>query len=201
MYDDTHVREGLQTMTPFNPSGVFYVRDNLAAALQQFRREDEDVNIWCDAVCINQSDVKEKTAQVARMHEIYSEAEYVCVWLGAGNEETKETFEFLRSLLNLQRLDQVARTSQSKKEWLLVVRLMRNRWFSRRWIIQELVLARKATVRWGAEEMQWSNFADAIALLMTKHHEIKVSYGPLVKTSDNSNNFLYLGKAQVLICC
>jgi hypothetical protein len=70
MYDDTHVREGLQTMTPFNPSGVFYVRDNLAAALMQFRREDEDVNIWCDAICINQTDVKEKTAQVARMHEI-----------------------------------------------------------------------------------------------------------------------------------
>lgn len=195
MYDDTRVREGLQTMTPFNPSGFFYVRDNLAAALTQFRREDEDVNIWCDAVCINQEDVKEKTAQVARMHEIYSEAEYVCVWLGAGSDETKETFEFLRSLLDLQHLDKVAKLkgSQSRRDWLLVVRLMKNRWFSRRWVIQELVLARKATVRWGSEEMQWSNFADAIALLMTKHHEIKDIIGTTASFSTMQDPDAHVG--------
>jgi len=50
MYDDTGVRDGLQTMTPFNSSGTFYIRNNLAAALQQFRKENEDVNVWVDAL-------------------------------------------------------------------------------------------------------------------------------------------------------
>jgi hypothetical protein len=173
MYDDTGVRDGLQTMTPFNSSGKFYIRDNLAAALQQFRKETEDVNVWVDALCINQADVKEKTAQVARMDVIYSEASYVCVWLGAGKPESRETFDFLKhEILNLKTLDDLVKTNTHARKWRLVVTLMKNRWFSRRWVIQELALARTAVVRWGSEEIQWSNFADAIALFMTKHDEI-----------------------------
>lgn len=40
--------------------------------------------IWIDAVCINQNDVVERNAQVARMAEIYSNAVRVLVWLGEG---------------------------------------------------------------------------------------------------------------------
>jgi hypothetical protein len=172
MYDDTGVREGLQTMTPFNSSGTFYIRSNLAAALRQFRKETEDVNIWVDALCINQADVKEKTEQVSRMDEIYSQATFVCVWLGAGKNETRETFDFLRHILDLKVLDDLVKTKAQVEKWVLVVTLMKNRWFSRRWVIQELALAREAVVRWGSEEIPWSNFADAIALFMTKHDEI-----------------------------
>jgi hypothetical protein len=179
MFDDTHSPDELaQTMTKFNKRKSFWVRDNLAAALEQFRRPDEDVNIWCDAVCINQGNVKEKTAQVARMNEIYSEADSVCVWLGAGNDNTAATFAFLRRLLNLSHLDEFARDGKlHRREWGLAMNLMKNRWFSRRWVIQELVLAKHANVRWGTEQMLWKDFADAIALLMTKHDEIKEILG------------------------
>jgi hypothetical protein len=177
MYDDTGVREGLQTMTPFNSSGTFYIRSNLAAALKQFRKETEDANIWVDALCINQADVKEKTEQVSRMDEIYSQASSVCVWLGAGKSETKETFDFLKNILDLKALDDLVKTKAHAEKWMLVVTLMKNRWFSRRWVIQELALARQAVVRWGSEEIQWSNFADAIALFMTKHDEITEMLG------------------------
>lgn len=173
MYDDVGVRDGLRTMSPFTSSGTFYIRDNLKAALEQFRSATEDVNVWIDALCINQDHVKEKTAQVARMDEIYSNASSVWVWLGAGKPETKETFDFLKyDILDLKVLDDLVKTKEYEKKWKLVVTLMKNRWFSRRWVIQELALARKAVVRWGSEEIQWSNFADAIALVMTKHDEI-----------------------------
>jgi hypothetical protein len=173
MYDDVDVRDGLRTMNPFTSSGNFYIRSNLKAALEQFRSENEDVNVWIDALCINQEDVTEKTAQVARMDEIYSNASSVWVWLGAGKPETKETFDFLKhDILDLKVLDDLVKTKQYEKKWKLVVTLMKNRWFSRRWVIQELALAKNAVVRWGSEEMEWSNFADAIALVMTKHDEI-----------------------------
>jgi hypothetical protein len=153
--------------------GSFYIRPNLEAALRQIRSKKRDVDIWVDAICINQDNKKEKMAQVSRMHEIYSEAKNVCVWLGAGVPDTKETFDFLKETLNLQRLDKLIASGENPEKWWLVVRLMENRWFSRRWVIQELALARDATVRWGKAKMSWTNFADAIALFMTKHDEIK----------------------------
>lgn len=152
--------------------GTFYIRKNLEAALRQLRSNTEDVYIWVDAICINQEDKKEKMAQVSRMHEIYTEATKVCVWLGAGGPDTKKTFKFLTEILDLQKLDNLAASGDPEK-WWLVVRLMRNKWFSRRWVIQELTLARDALVCWGASEMSWSNFADAIALFIEKHDEIK----------------------------
>jgi hypothetical protein len=170
-------------MTPFNPYSLFYIRDNLDAALRQFRSETQDVNIWVDALCINQENIMEKATQVSRMHEIYGEAENVCVWLGAGNNETKETFEFLKEILDLQHLDDLIKTKNNPEKWRLVVNLMKNRWFSRRWVIQELALARRASVRWGGEEIQWSNLADAIALFMTKHDSIREILGRRTKFS------------------
>jgi len=59
------------------------------------------------------------------------------------------------------------------EKWGLVIRLMENRWFSRRWVIQELALSKNSTVLWGTKEMAWSNFSDAVSLFMTKHDEIK----------------------------
>jgi len=56
---------------------------------------------------------------------------------------------------------------------MLVVNLLKTRWFSRRWVTQELVLAKSATVHWGSQVMVWSDFAKAIALFMTKLTEIQ----------------------------
>jgi hypothetical protein len=120
----------LQEFSPFNLSGIFHVRNNLYAALKRFRKEDRDVDIWADALCINQKDNDEKTAQVARMHEIYSDAENVSVWLGSGNPQAKETFEFLRTILDLKKLDDLVTNKTNPEKWMLVINLMKNKWFS-----------------------------------------------------------------------
>ncbi|CZR68222.1 uncharacterized protein PAC_18121 [Phialocephala subalpina] len=111
MYD-----EQLQKLTLSN--SIFYIQENVAAALRHFRREDADVNIWIDALCINQANDDEKTAQVSRMHEIYSTADYVCVWLGAGKPETRDTFRFLNTILELERLDRLIDNEQSLESWI-----------------------------------------------------------------------------------
>lgn len=43
--------------------------------------------LWIDAVCINQSDIEEKSQQVRLMGEIYSRAEVVRIWLGPSSED------------------------------------------------------------------------------------------------------------------
>jgi hypothetical protein len=161
-------------MTPLNPAGTFYIRNNLKAALLQLRERDDDVNIWVDALCIDQENHLEKAAQVSRMHEIYGQAENVCIWLGEGNESTPETFDFLRKILDLSSLDLLlANPIPNARKWALVTDLIRNRLFSRRWILQEIAFSRNACVRWGDEELGWSSFADAIALFMELHDTTK----------------------------
>lgn len=137
-----------------------------------------------DAICIDQSHDEEKKAQVARMHHVYTQAANVCIWLGRddGKDESTptalETFKFLEGILNLHNLDDVIAQStkdnaENANKWARVISLMSNKWFTRRWVIQELALSRSASVMYGDQEVEWSSFADAIALFMTKYRQIK----------------------------
>jgi hypothetical protein len=58
------------------------------------------------------------------------------------------------------------------RRWALVVDLMRNRWFSRRWVLQELALSRSAFIRIGDEELPYSDFSDAITVFMDRYEEV-----------------------------
>ncbi|PMD43831.1 hypothetical protein L207DRAFT_388990, partial [Hyaloscypha variabilis F] len=57
-----------------------YIRASLAAALQELRQENEDVNLWVVDVCINHANIVERNAQVKLMSRIYKEAISVCFW-------------------------------------------------------------------------------------------------------------------------
>lgn len=167
-----------------NTDGVkkkFAVRPNLYAALIELRSATSEIILWVDAICIHQADIQEKTLQVSKMHEIYSKAESTCIWLGVGNvdkvtkdvdlQSTTRTFEFIRQILG-PNLDELVTDKNHAKDWYSFVELMRNRWFSRRWVVQELAFAQQATIHWGKEVMQWRDFADAVALFVEKHDQI-----------------------------
>ncbi|KAH8597037.1 heterokaryon incompatibility protein-domain-containing protein, partial [Bisporella sp. PMI_857] len=166
-------------------AGRMLIRTNLKDALEQLRSEQDHVLIWADAVCINQENIKERTAQVARMHDVYSQAKKVHIWLGNPKDEieNKNVFNFLRTILDLKELDRVVERLEQKsgnssdksdrQNCKSAIELMQAKWFSRRWVIQELALATNAHVRRGKQEMPWSDFADAIALFMTKYDQIK----------------------------
>ncbi|GIZ46884.1 hypothetical protein CKM354_000999000 [Cercospora kikuchii] len=59
------------------------VTDNLFKALRGLRpRRGKPRIIWIDALCINQADLQERSAQVRFMPDVYRWAEVVNVWLG-----------------------------------------------------------------------------------------------------------------------
>jgi hypothetical protein len=60
----------------------------LLRRLQSYLNEisDPDCYFWIDALCINQNDDKEKSSEVSKMDEIYSEAAEVICWLGPADE-------------------------------------------------------------------------------------------------------------------
>ena len=54
--------------------------------------------LWFDAVCINQSDVQDKSVQDRRMSTTYRQAESVSVWLGKENDTTAVGLQLLANL-------------------------------------------------------------------------------------------------------
>ena len=65
---------------------VINITKNLRTALWYLRTPDVARVIWADGICINQSDLDERSFQVQMMGDIYRQAKGVQIWLG----ETKD---------------------------------------------------------------------------------------------------------------
>ncbi|KAI5357970.1 putative heterokaryon incompatibility [Septoria linicola] len=142
-------------------------------ALRHLALPDKTRLLWVDAVCINQSDDTEKSKQVQRMRAIYSQAASVIIWLGKANQDIQIMFEGLQRLQDLLskevhtiELAKVlwptafkSQNARAKAENGLQI-LLHRPWFQRVWILQEVALARHASVHAG-----WTTIpADVFAL-------------------------------------
>lgn len=83
------------TETLHLPEGIIKITPSLASALRRFRHYSKYIKIWADAVCINQSDIRERTQQVSIMADIYRNANVVLIWLGEATEEDAQRFALL----------------------------------------------------------------------------------------------------------
>jgi hypothetical protein len=172
------------------------IQANLESALRQLRRKHRTRTLWIDAVCIDQNNLEEKNHQVPKMATIYNDAKRVCVWLGEGGESTEKALSFVGRILDLDSFDRLVTDQKSVKDWHALWELMNSPWFSRRWVIQEIALARQATVHCGkARPVQWRDFANAVALFGSRYHQIR----ELFKASaEFGNHFYHLGDVTAL---
>ena len=65
----------------------FQIRPNLESALKHLRYTNDVRDLWIDAICINQEDDQEKSAQVPMLARIFGQAEQVCIWLGEADHQ------------------------------------------------------------------------------------------------------------------
>lgn len=158
----------------------FFIRPNLHTALTHLRDPKRDIILWVDALCINQEDEREKTKQVQKMARIYSRAHRVLVWLGPSfktplikKKKCEEAMDFIEEILNLASFDAIVKDENSPPKWAALVELMRCDWFSRRWVVQELALARDATLHYDKKEVNWKDFADSVAIFADRSNSIK----------------------------
>lgn len=70
---------------------------------------------WVDAVCINQDDLEERSAQVKIMPQVYSKARCVVVWLG---DDSQMIFKLLRNVWSRPNLRAVIRRVNDNAERL-----------------------------------------------------------------------------------
>lgn len=68
----------------------FQITASLDCALRHLRHDQEDLVLWIDQICIDQTNNEEKDEQVLLMSTIYARADEVLIWLGpAGDDSDK----------------------------------------------------------------------------------------------------------------
>ncbi|KAH6616270.1 heterokaryon incompatibility protein-domain-containing protein [Boeremia exigua] len=112
---------------------------------------------WIDAICINQSNVLERNHQVPLMRQIYSGAESVSIWLGENvkGTNTDMAMGFLAKL-QMTDVDQWSKDIPpiSKRLFKAVEALLNHRYWTRIWIVQELLLAEAVCIHSGAHTVK-----------------------------------------------
>ncbi|TKA66014.1 hypothetical protein B0A55_09277 [Friedmanniomyces simplex] len=128
--------------------------------------------IFIDAICINQGDVEERSSQVALMGEVYRRANEVVVWLGSADKMLRldgpavTVYNFHSDLpgwrdgevshktgLWQELLDEI-RYGRTQEKSLIGPFIMQPFW-SRLWVIQEIVLAKKLIYRYKSLRLHW----------------------------------------------
>lgn len=147
------------------------VTTNLLDAILHLRESCPDNSyVWIDALCINQEDLEERRVHVAIMDSIFQNADEVIVWLGLANPHTADTFALVEKVAALgepffhafghgespDRLGSYGLPVDGDELWKHYMELYDRRWFHRGWVIQEVVMARRVVVHWGAFSMPWS---------------------------------------------
>lgn len=161
------------------------VSENLYAAINilgpNLRR-----HLWIDAICINQTDLAERSQQVGLMNAIYRSADSVRAWLGPEADDSQYAIETMeRWILEITQRSETTRKNYWEtisaitpsdpsfygppgtvphRAWLAIKKIWERDWWSRAWIVQEATLAgsRHLSLMCGKDYISWDESFVAI---------------------------------------
>lgn len=171
----------------------FPATTNLESALRNIREHSCEatnelipatLDVWIDAICINRSNVEERNHQVRMMRDIYSQASHVLIWLGPGDPHSDYLFDkacnkgFIQDIESSLATARLPNREQIRVTAVVARNLVRRPWWSRVWVVQELVLARQdPTVLCGSKMCSWSTIA---RLVLAVHMWLRDTPGELL---------------------
>ncbi|KAH7393369.1 heterokaryon incompatibility protein-domain-containing protein [Cadophora sp. MPI-SDFR-AT-0126] len=139
------------------------ITPNLDLALRSLRYEMLERVLWVDAICIDQTSMKEKSTQVQLMNRIYTEANEVLIWLGrpeyslralSANNAERRAFDtitrFKGNPSRIRREGTMPTLHVSQRlgydDLVGISYICTRKYWTRIWIIQEVGLARRSTI-------------------------------------------------------
>ncbi|TKA45791.1 hypothetical protein B0A54_03476 [Friedmanniomyces endolithicus] len=139
-----------------------HINPSLAGALRRFRLPEESRYLWADAICINQADNAEKSAQVRSMFTIFRKARRVLAWLGdegTGGSQALASYEAKCNTLKgnpWANMRGVLLDEEDAYDDLATVALVP--WPRRAWVQQEVFAAQELTLYYGKCEMSLDHY-------------------------------------------
>ncbi|KAL6902627.1 heterokaryon incompatibility domain-containing protein [Trichoderma evansii] len=156
------------------------VADNLYSFLQHRCEASQCIDLWVDAICINQNDLLEKNHQIPMMSMIYATASSLVIWLGPSSFDSGLAIQSIFSLGCGSPYDKIATIPHN--EWQAIQSLLERPWWKRIWIIQELTMGAmgtkldKAQIYCGQARVPWTNLVVAAARMKANQDDQRQAF-------------------------
>jgi len=130
--------------------------------------------LWIDAICVDQSSDNDRTHQVSMMRDIYDRAARTIVHLSANALDAWLTWAFFGNIVWMPGGDSsvaafgLKRINDKNPKWTAIGSMLENEYWSRVWIVQEIVVSRQVDILYGGRWFDWNLFAPTI---MSLHSE------------------------------
>lgn len=162
---------------------------SLSDALRRVRRPDAVRNVWADQVCINQSDLAERSHQVALMAKIYGKSRITLIWLGdVADDLADEVYSLIMDVNGLVRAhllqhngswDNMPVLSHNDalscdQRWASLSKMTSSPWFYRVWVVQEAGLSTQPQILYGKRNIEWESCITVLHWL--RHRGSSIAY-------------------------
>ncbi|KAH7069995.1 heterokaryon incompatibility protein-domain-containing protein [Paraphoma chrysanthemicola] len=117
---------------------------------------------WIDALCINQKNVLERNHQVHLMSKIYSMSDLVLVWLGRRADHSELAAN------NIAAADGII----TKEGVKALISLLSRPYWTRMWIVQEVILAHEICLLCGEDLISWDSLRGYARMCLGEQEEI-----------------------------
>ncbi|PMD31063.1 HET-domain-containing protein, partial [Hyaloscypha variabilis F] len=140
---------------------------SLDSALRYIRDHRRVLHIWADGVCINQKDTHDRNRQVRLMGDIYLTAQHTIIFLGSSSPRCNPIMQLMASVTqpyvgSEEDSDRAFRNLLTGYEAIVEEEILSRPWFTRVWILQELVLSQNPWIQCGKIRARWHLFCKSI---------------------------------------
>ncbi|KAF7952719.1 hypothetical protein EAE96_005950 [Botrytis aclada] len=187
---------------------IIEVTANLDSALRDIRDPLREQALWVDAICIDQTNSTEKSNQVAQMAKFYQVARHTIIYLGESTESSilllgvisrASSRIFNRRIVAAKEIlalffNNVAfyTTEHYDRAMNLFWKLLERPWFTRVWVLQELLFSKSPWVQCGRIRVRWERLfqtIETISVLSSASSRLPESYSRFVATNQRRDSF------------
>ena len=144
------------------------IRRNIFDFLHLARKHKLRHQLWIDAICIDQSNTNEKNHQVRQMGQIYQQARLVLIWTGAILSWNQLMIHYIKrfiyKLFNSFRFVGIYNPRRRRALRYTLFGdgspITQSEYWTRMWVVQEVLLARRASVFIGSSKLSVAGVLD-----------------------------------------